>query len=1024
MSYKFEALEVPVVNGIYKKDDGTKKLKTLRKLLDGEDISFEFQNIQLKQDTNEIQTNIVAPTKFYKSFKELEMEPKVPTAANENDIISFYQDCFTKYDGLGFDKKTLLYLDKTFPTFETEAILLSSLFQKSKDYKDFDKPYISVEFSVDTRSDEFRNIINKQFSKSISTEERNRYLKRFVKNSQQLSRRNVAVVKSHKGKEQSIYISYDDPKPADLTTQKDDQIFEKKFFPFDAGKNDRLTRSNAAFGPQFRGSPQIYSFDNILEGKTCSYDIVGYVLTKRKGNFVIKRTYILNDKQNFKGTLKYFDSQIKEDEEYSYTIEQINKIYGKTFRKHKEKEYKYPDGYEVKQKDFFRSAKVSIKKVFEPLLVTEEVIADSEDEKIIPAYKTKDFKVEIPFTVNERPLVAYSPLSSITDLESPDIELNTKILLIKPSKPEISIFSKKGESRNVLIMMTNILGVRQDIAGLAEQQESKLKIIDLGFEVQEIKILTKEFRLYRTSEKPKSYDSFPKEPHKILPVENPDFLDDIEPNVVYYYYAEGISLQGSKSDPSRVLKMQMIQEQDHVFMLLELYDFGEDKEIVKEKLFRKDLKISPTLLQSSVKDMVVGGFIKSEEKNGFSNKLFGDSPTILRGTATGSGPAQSPTHKVRVTSKKTRRRLDLNVIFSFEEVKQFEQLPESAELVLEITPQDKADKAAQALGFASAAEQQAALEEVTTGEKWKVAPADFAAFAAQVTAKQIASGDFLPSETKQMIKDIVNTTGLVAPIMPQDTEDKEKFAKEASEVIAQQIADGDALSEETKSSIAAIAKAKNLVGDGSPAALFAAGVVTLGDNKKREEPSKFANVGEAINKAVANVVAEQIKEGTVGEGTEFGETVKQAVETVQTDALGTGTTLLAGVAVALAGKSEEEKEEEKEENKKQILQYSSNQSAGGATAAQTTPQTTQAKTVANDAKTKISKATASSGQSSAMAGLPATATKAPVEPPKPKPKPERKTEKEKAAEEAAAKEKAAKAVQDLFKKKKSGWWSF
>jgi hypothetical protein len=1019
MSYKFEALEVPVVNGIYKKDDGTKKLKTLRKLLDGEDISFEFQNIQLKQDTNEIQTSIVAPTKFYKSFKELEMEPKVPTAANENDIISFYQDCFTKYDGLGFDKKTLLYLNKTFPTFETEAILLSSLFQKSKDYKDFDKPYISVEFSVDTRSDEFRNIINKQFSKSISTEERNRYLKRFVKNSQQLSRRNVAVVKSHKGKEQSIYISYDDPKPADLTTQKDGQIFEKKFFPFDAGKNDRLTRSNAAFGPQFRGSPQIYSFDNILKGTTCSYDIIGYVLTKRKGNFVIKRTYILNDKQNFKGVLKYFDSQIKEDEEYSYTIEQINKIYGKTFDKQKDKKYKYPNGYEVKQKDFFRSAKVSIKKVFESLLVTDEVIANNEDEKIIPAYKTKDFRVEIPFTVNERPLVAYSPLSSVTDLESPDIKLNTKILLIKPSKPEMSIFSKKGESKNVLIMMTNILGVRQDVAGLADQQESKLKIIDLGFEINEIKILTKEFRLYRTSEKPKSYDSFPKEPHKILPIENPDFLDDIEPNVTYYYYAEGISLQGSKSDPSRVLKMQMVQEQDHIFMLLELYDFGEDKEIIKEKLFRKDLKISPTLLQSSVKDMVVGGYIKSEEKSGFSNKLFGDSSTILRGTATGSGPAQSPTHKIRITSKKTRRRLDVNTIFSFEEVKQFEQLPESAELVLEITPQEKADKAAQALGFASAADQQAALEEVTTGEKWRVAPADFAAFAAQVAAKQIASGDFLPSETKQMIKDIVNTTGLVTPIIPQGTKDKEKFAKEASEVLAQQIVDGDALSEETKSSIAAIAKAKNLVGDGSPAALFAAGVVTLDDTKKGKEPSKFANVGEAINKTVANVIAEQIKEGTVGEGTEFGETVKQAVEMAQTDALGTGT-VLAGVAAALT----EESEEEKEEKKKEILQYSSNQSAGGTTAAQTAPQTTQAKTVANDAKTKISKATASSGQNNVLAGLAAPATKAPVEPPKPKPKPKRKTEKEKAAEEAAAKQKAAKAVQDLLKKKKSGWWSF
>ena len=686
MTYIFDALEAPIVDGIYKKDDGTKELETLRRLLDGESVSFEHQNIQLKQDLNEPKINIIAPTKFYKTFKELKKEPRVPDNAGENNIISYYHGCFTKYDNLDFDKETLLYKNAKFPSYETEALLLSSLLQKSNNYKEFDKPYLSLEFYVDTRADQNYNIVNRQFTKSISTEERNRYLKRFVIDSASLVAYQAAVVKGGKGKPQSIYSSYDDPYPSDVTTQMKNKIFEKNLPIFKDSPIDGATPD--ALSNLIDGSPQINSFEDVKAGKFCSYDIVGYVITKKVrrigGATTLKRTYVLNNKQNFKGVLKYFDSQIKEGEEYSYTIEQINKIYGKTFVKNPNKKYQYPIGYAIGQKDLFKTEKVSYQKVFGPITDANVGFADTEDEKRIPFYNTKNFKVKIPLEPKQTQMVAYSPLSSLSGLESPDIKLNTKIVLMKPTMPEISIFSKKGESKNVLVMLTNIIGRKTKLSGLAAEQKSELKIIDLGTEVDEIKSLTKELRLFRTSEKPRSYDSFPKEPRKILPVENSDFLDDIEPNIVYYYYAESISFQGVKSDPSQVFKMEMVQEQDHVFMLLEVYEFGEDKELIREKLFKKDVAVSPTLLQASIKNMVVGGYIQSKTKQGFGNKLFAPSSQILR-------PTQNPSHKLRITSKKTRRRFDINVIYSFEEVKQFKEIPASAELVLKNCPKLIAD---------------------------------------------------------------------------------------------------------------------------------------------------------------------------------------------------------------------------------------------------------------------------------------------------------------------------------------------
>ena len=100
-----------------------------------------------------------------------------------------------------------------------------------------------------------------------------------------------------------------------------------------------------------------------------------------------------------------------------------------------------------------------------------------------------------------------------------------------------------------------------------------------------------------------------------------------------------------------------------------------------EKLFRKQLSISPTFLQSALKQGVnkPGDYIVELDKNdGYPDKLFQDSDSAM-----GEGKPVRPTHKLRITSKKSRRRFDINVIFSYKKVTDYKEIPEGAELIYE-----------------------------------------------------------------------------------------------------------------------------------------------------------------------------------------------------------------------------------------------------------------------------------------------------------------------------------------------------
>ena len=331
-------------------------------------------------------------------------------------------------------------------------------------------------------------------------------------------------------------------------------------------------------------------------------------------------------------------------------------------------------GTNKKQKDSFiqKEKEPQIKDVFDVL--NEFGYIDKSEENVLPFYNDKPLSLDTFFNTELKLMTAYSPIADDSQIETPDIVVETEILTTPPSTPDIKIYGRKGDSKNVLILLSNLISIVAEVTGIT----NKVNVIDLGISVKQQQFKTKEFRVFRTEDKPISYDSFSKTPRKILNPNFPDFVDSVEPNTIYYYYADAVDSKDAPSKPSKVLKLQVVEEQSHVFPLLEVYEFGEEKQTITEKMFRKNIKIVPTFLQSAVgPKAIVGEYITPFTKNGYNNKLF------LTKAVNAQQSDPIPTHKIRVTSKKTRRRFDINTIFSFENVKSFNQVPEGAVLVLE-----------------------------------------------------------------------------------------------------------------------------------------------------------------------------------------------------------------------------------------------------------------------------------------------------------------------------------------------------
>jgi len=142
-------------------------------------------------------------------------------------------------------------------------------------------------------------------------------------------------------------------------------------------------------------------------------------------------------------------------------------------------------------------------------------------------------------------------------------------------------------------------------------------------------------------------------------------IDELKPNQKYYYMARTISVEGEVSYPSVVYSVEIVDDGGVVMPIIETVEFEDTLEAKKYKrkksiLFKEKLRIDPSFLQVVPQKDGSLGLIDSSQ----SPILFKEQKKAgTNGDDPWDNKHKLPSYKLRITSTKTKRRVDLNITF-------------------------------------------------------------------------------------------------------------------------------------------------------------------------------------------------------------------------------------------------------------------------------------------------------------------------------------------------------------------------
>jgi len=177
------------------------------------------------------------------------------------------------------------------------------------------------------------------------------------------------------------------------------------------------------------------------------------------------------------------------------------------------------------------------------------------------------------------------------------------------------------------------------------------------------------YEVYRTETPPESYADFVDSLHHIASltdesgkpvVTSASLIDALIPNRKYYYTFRIRDTHGQPSNPTDVYQVELVNDGSAVFMLFEVYNFPETPlNLVKN--VRRYLKLAPALAQSLV-NMPRSGLLDESGEPSATAK----NKTIHLGIPSPSTWGRK--YKFRLMSKKTGRKIDINIDFKVNQI--------------------------------------------------------------------------------------------------------------------------------------------------------------------------------------------------------------------------------------------------------------------------------------------------------------------------------------------------------------------
>jgi hypothetical protein len=356
-------------------------------------------------------------------------------------------------------------------------------------------------------------------------------------------------------------------------------------------------------------------YTEILRGEKCYTETVIYNIVKYEGNSVtpLQSFWIPNDPKI--DLFNFVDTQLIYGKNYKYEIYAYNLIIGSTYSLNVLNTSETLSNYEIQiQANIEPSVQLAKVKIFE---------------------KSKPMVDDLPIA----PEVVFYPFRSVNNKIK--IFLNNAVGM--ENKKPISILDTDDIYFNNIFLKHDL---EPDSQILFESEDN-----------------AKEFQIFKTTTKPTSYKDLSTSFYRTIINEfgsGTAFTDSISPNKKYYYVFRTVDYHDNISNPSPLYEVEIIDDDGAIYPIIKVVDFAPQSLVSTTKPMKKLIQLKPSQMQLMINE-TKSKFLEKNSVNDFMKD------SLFIGMEKES--AWNKTYKLRLTSKKTGKKIDINFTLSTDLVK-------------------------------------------------------------------------------------------------------------------------------------------------------------------------------------------------------------------------------------------------------------------------------------------------------------------------------------------------------------------
>jgi hypothetical protein len=400
------------------------------------------------------------------------------------------------------------------------------------------------------------------------------------------------------------------------------------------------------------------SFFDIMRCKPAYTEVLAYKICKYEhdSQVLIAETYIPNDNSESLNIVNYIDTQVRYEKEYDYRIKLVLLVFGSAVS------FETPPGTDIG--DTIGIWETAIRSGGRSTGPTAESYRSSAkiEATIRPSLKV----YEVPYEGGD-----------------PTFKTTVRVVDDPPSPPEVTFVPFKGDDRKILININNAFGEYWDYPvyiengdedifrkifiaqGNPDRAESDDKLNKIRFSGDD---LADRFEVYRLTEQPYEFSDFKDNQLPASPLstqasgnrsDSTAMIDMIEPNKKYYYIARTVDYHHKVSNPTAIYEVEMISNDGIIFPSIKTVGFatpGRKKKTARQ--MRRYIHIEPSMAHLQLSDRVRN---EPNDKKA-PQPQAGDVGAAMNPSIWGTDGEDRTGFKIRITSRSTGRKFDLNVV--------------------------------------------------------------------------------------------------------------------------------------------------------------------------------------------------------------------------------------------------------------------------------------------------------------------------------------------------------------------------